>query len=991
MLCAHSFYSFGRGVLSPQTLCREAARQGVTHIALADTGGIYGFVNFLDAARAHGINPIAAVTLSLEEGDLVVLAEGREGYAAMCKLITAYHGVPRPRFQALFRKIEPAHLVLLGRNERLLLHAVEWNGSTNTFVALGVGPDAATGASCATKLGIEAVAAPLVYASCSNHENVHRLQRAIALRTSLDRIPPRELWPNTGFSRTPGDIEAIKRTWPEAWRGSCELAQRCAIRWSFEKPILPSISPSAKDAAQRLRQLAFSGATERYTAPRPAELRPQLEHELEVIISRGLADYFLVVYDLVKHSPVTCGRGSAASSLVSYCLGITHVDPLAADLYFDRFLGPGRTDIPDIDVDFPWDERHDVIRRLFGSRPSGEVALVSNHVTFGVRAAVRETGHVLGMTEGELAELTRNMHGSDHDPGGAEGFGDTAFSPHTVTNVRMKRLLKLAEGLKGLPRHLSRHCGGVVMVSGGIDGVVPYEPLPDGLHLIQWEKDQAEAAGLVKIDLLGNRSLALVRDAIKWVNVSGETTLSYRSLKPLDDPSTMDLLAKGNTMGIFYVESPAMRQLQRKAGTGEFESLVVHSSLIRPAANRWISEYVQRLRAGSHPTIHPALDRLLEESQGILCYQEDVMRVAVELAGFDFASADRLRRTLSKKGGQPLEELAQRFRRGLRDSGLTKEQAEVIWSMVESFAGYSFCKAHSASYALVSFKAAYLKAHFPAEFMAALLSNGGGYYTAQAYVSELRRMGLDLLPPDINLAGNEYVPLHQGVRVGFAQIKSLGENDIARLLHCRTEGDFVSMEDLLTRCPLSVPAVRGLILSGSFDSFHGPASRVPLLRALASRNATKRPGALDLLPAPPRLYHGVPDERLQRFQELDVLGFPLKGHPLDLVPLPAGFDPCPTPLLAERIEARVRLVGWMVISKPVRTRSGEKMAFVSFEDREDIYETVFFPKAYKRFGPLLKSGRPFLVSGTATEEWGSLTLAVDNIQPLPFQPPWSPQ
>jgi DNA polymerase III alpha subunit len=492
----------------------------------------------------------------------------------------------------------------------------------------------------------------------------------------------------------------------------------------------------------------------------------------------------------------------------------------------------------------------------------------------------------------------------------------------------------------------------------------------------------------VKIDILGNRSLALVRDAIRHVNKTDGEQLNYQSLNPLTDEKTTRLLARGDTMGIFYVESPAMRQLQCKAGTGDYESLVIHSSIIRPAANQWISEYIERIKSGEYPRIHPVFDEMLSETHGILCYQEDVMRVAGELAGFDHGDADRLRRTLTKKSSVPLHEIADRFIVGLKKSGLSDDQARHVWKMMESFGGYSFCKAHSASYALVSFKAAYLKAHYPAEFMAALISNGGGYYTSQAYISELRRMGLGLLPPDINEAQSDFMPCGNAIRVGLRQIKGLGEDDIQRIREARSEYPIASLEDLWNRCSLSTTAVRGLILAGSLDSIHGPGCRVHLLREMAgytSKTSTRQP--LALVPVPPRIYHDIPNEDYYRFQELDILGFTLKGHPLDLV----GQPTC-TSIKASELErhigSRITLPGWMVTTKPVRTRAGDDMAFVSFEDTHAIYETVLFPRSYRRYGELLRTGRPYVIRGEVTEEWGSITITVEHIMPIQFSPPW---
>ena len=988
ILRSHSYYAMGWGVRSPDALCRAAAERGYTHMAMADMNGLYGFVRFLDAARKHGIVPMAAVTLRFPDGELELISETRQGYTDLCRIISAYRSTGYRTLNGLREISSNPEILCLTRSARLLKQCIEWTGRKRTYLMISRQPVQEDAYIAARSSGIRTVIAPRIFALNAADQSTHVLQRAISLRTTWDNLPKRETWAERGLMVDQSEMRDLESGYPDAWRNTIEIAERCAVDWSFQKPILPRISSSEKEAADRLTQRVVSGAEQRYGNPDSHEVTSRIRQELDVIISRGLADYFLLVHDLVQYCPITCGRGSAASSIVSYCLGITHVDPVSSDLYFERFLGPGRTDIPDIDVDFPWDERPGVIETLFSMVPKNTIALVANHVTFRARAAVRETGRVFGMDERRLTELSRglrrSMHGFESD-----GAPISEIVEHNPERFRgMERILSSAASLKGLPRHLSRHCGGIVMVPEGVDTVVPVETLPDGLTIIQWEKDQTEEAGLVKIDILGNRSLALVRDAIRHVNSSHGEKLDYRSLNPLTDGKTTELLARGDTMGIFYVESPAMRQLQCKAGTGDYESLVIHSSIIRPAANQWISEYIERIKSGDYPRIHPVFDELLSETKGILCYQEDVMRVAGELAGFNHADADRLRRILTKKNSIPLVEMAERFIAGLKESGLADDQARHVWEMMESFGGYSFCKAHSASYALVSFKAAYLKAHYAAEFMAALISNGGGYYTSQAYVSELRRMGLELLPPDINDAFAEFIPCDKAVRVGLGHIKGLGGDDIDRILTARSEYPITSLDDLWDRCSLSTSAVHGLILAGALDTIHGRGCRMHLLRELAGytgRNPARQ--TLSLVHSPPRIYDDAPDEDYYRFQELDVLGFTLKGHPLDLIDL-SEFESVDASELSRHIGSRITLPGWMVTTKPVRTKAGDDMAFVSFEDWHAIYETVLFPRAYGRYGEILRAGRPYVIHGEVTEEWGSITVNIERITPIPFSPPW---
>ncbi|MBI5366998.1 MAG: DNA polymerase III subunit alpha, partial [Planctomycetes bacterium] len=524
------------------------------------------------------------------------------------------------------------------------------------------------------------------------------------------------------------------------------------------RPIFPVFAaPGGGDPFDYLRAETWTGARRRYREITPA-VRARIEYELALIREKGFASYFLVVRDIVRRSERTCGRGSAAASIVAYVLGITHVDPIAHNLYFERFLNPGRVDPPDIDVDFPWDERDAVLEYLFRTYGPAHTAMIANHVTFQPRAAIREVAKVYGLPEGEIADLTERIPWFYDAPGLRDMLRDHPHFRDVALRPPWPEILALAERLVGFPRLLSVHCGGVVITPDPITNHAPLEPAAKGLPIVQWEKDAAEELGLVKIDLLGNRSLAVIRDALAAVRAHHGVDVRYDEWDPLEDPATQALLAAGRTMGVFYVESPAMRRLQQKTGRGDFGHLVIASSIIRPAANAFIREYVRRLRGEPYASLHPILDTVLAETYGIMSYQEDVSKIAMAMGGFTAAEADGLRKLLSKKDRvHKLAEYRRRFADGARIRGIAADVIDKVWEMIESFAGYSFCKPHSASYALVSFKSAWLKAHFPAEFMAAVISNQGGYYSTFAYLSEARRMGIALLGPDVNASGRAYI------------------------------------------------------------------------------------------------------------------------------------------------------------------------------------------------------------------------------------------
>jgi error-prone DNA polymerase len=433
-----------------------------------------------------------------------------------------------------------------------------------------------------------------------------------------------------------------------------------------------------------------------------------------------------------------------------------------------------------------------------------------------------------------------------------------------------------------------------------------------------------------------------------------------------------------------------MRQLQQKCRTGDFDHLVIHSSIIRPAANKYIHEYVRRLRGGGYQSLHPILDDVLRETYGIMVYQEDVSRIAMAMAGFDAANADLLRKILSKKrAGRKLEDYREMFYAGAAGRGVPRKVMDAVWEMIMSFSGYSFCKPHSASYALVSYKSGYLRAHFPAEFIAAVLTNQGGYYSPFAYVSEARRMGLQVLLPDINESRKAYRGKDKTVRVGLMQLKGLHASALEAILEERRQGPFRSLEDFLCRVEVDVADVKILIKSGSFDSVARGASRPRMIwQALAwnENRASRRSVTRSLFHDMPQV---VPPQvpqysaRTVLEHELETLDFLISRHPLSLYSHAlSGLHYVRGADLPKHVGKRVTTVGWWVTGKLITTKDDEPMEFISFEDTSALYETVFFPKAYARFCHILNRSRPYVLTGAVQEEFGVCTLAVDSVRLL---------
>jgi len=990
-----SYYSLSLATAAPETLCELAVQQGYRGLAITDRDNLYGLWNILQSCRRQGLRPIVGAELSEPDSDrlLVCLVVDEAGYSNLCRLISRRHCQTDFRFERELPRAASG-LIVLGRGSGLL-QSLQTSG---VEVAADLGPRPTERArrlrQWAHARGIAAVMTAESSLAREEERNLYHLLRAISLNTSMSRLAQLEPLGKV-FALEPAETYRQRfAVWPEVVMATEELAGRCR----FTGPEFGIVMPPWReqrlgDAAAVLRRRAYQGARLRYGDDLGEPVVERLEHELKVIEEMGFSSYFLVVRDIVHRKGADgarkrrriCGRGSGAASLVAYCLEITNVCPLKYNLYFERFLNPGRSDPPDIDVDFSWDERDEVLAEVLADF-AGHSAMVSNHIFFQPRMAIRETAKAFGMPGYEISRLTKRLHWL-HGVNEETIIGRLRQLPSLKDqdfSDPWPEILNLAARLIGLPRYLSVHPGGVVITPKPITDYVPVQYAAKGVPIIHWEKDSVEEAGLVKIDILGNRSLGVIRDAVRSVREGG-IELDELSWKPEDDPRTRSGVARGTTMGCFYIESPAMRLLQQKAGTGDFEQLVIQSSIIRPAANDFVREYVRRLHGGAWQPLHPLVGDVLDESYGLMVYQEDVSRVAVALAGFSHARADGLRKVMSKKDKElRLLDYREWFYSGCRKRNIAEEDIDQVWEMIMSFSGYSFCKPHSASYARVSYQAAYLKHHHPAEFMAAVISNQGGYYSTMAYVSEARRLGLEILHPDVNQSRYRWFGRGRKIRVGLQAIQGLSDKLVKRLLGEREKCQFTSPLEFWNRVAPAEDEGRVLIHAGAMDSLDPQLNRTALLwqwAAFQRGRTLKRASSLFpvQLPLPPPLQ--PPDMASQLRREYQVLGFLCRHHPITLMGRPPqGLVKMKE--VASNVGRRIRCAGWLLTGKIVSTKTGEAMEFLTFEDETAIQETTFFPQVYKRSAHLLQSGRAYILTGLVEEDYGAVTLTVEQLQPL---------
>lgn len=1001
-LLTSSCYSFHYGTMFPRDLVRQAGRLGYSALALSDRNGVYGIPAFLEACGEEGfqdagadgrtgpeggVRPILGTELAEGSARALLIARTREGWSRICRILTARSEGGFDLAAAVRAEVETGPCVLgrgappdlfIATDALPLLEAAR--GSVYALVAPTSGR--AGGGERAFRRALAATGAPLLatgevrFLDPAGRE-VQRLLSAIGSGRTKAEVREDELSPPGAVLAPPAWALRPYEAVPEAIAANEALAESVEFRSIFEGFIFPKYAAAGdRGAAALLRSRVYEGIEKRYGSVEGA-VRARVEYELGIIESKGFSDYFLVVRDIVRKTSRTCGRGSAAASVVSYALGITDVDPLAHGLYFERFLNPGRKDPPDIDVDFAWDERDAILDSVIEDFSRERAARVANHVCFQARSALRETARAYGMPDGEIGAVERALY-LDRQRALAEA--DPVW----------REILDLAPRIAGFPRHLGVHSGGLIIVPGRLADTVPVVPSGSGIRVTAWDKEGVEAAGLVKIDLLGNRSLAVVRDVLANLRENG-SPLDEEHWDPLSDADTVRLLARGDTLGVFYVESPAMRLLQKKTGRGDFEHLVIHSSIIRPAANRYINEYIDRLKGKPYEPLHPLLDGQLSETYGILCYQEDVSKAAVALAGFTPAEADGIRKVLSKK--DVLTRLAayrEQFESGARARGVEEATIAAVWGMIESFAGYSFVKAHSASYAQLSFRSAYLRAHHGAEFMAAVMSNRGGFYSTLAYASEARRMGLRLLPPDVNQSEARCRGRAGAIRFGLGMVSGLGEGTVRALLEeRRRNGLYGGVDDLGRRIRIDRTEAEALAGSGALDSLDAGSNCASKLLGLLARTAAREdprgPGTELFEDSAPST--GAPSARRRdgmswrrRLEaRMRYLGTTLDEHPLELYP--RALDAPRT--LGRELESlagrRVELLGWPITAKPVLTASEEPMEFVSFEDETALYEAVLFPDTYRRYRSLLCDYKPLWVRGRAEEDRGAVVLSVESL------------
>jgi DNA polymerase III alpha subunit len=943
-LTCRSYYSLLRGSVSVQRWVRRAKECGYGAIALADVNSLYGAVDFYKAAGQVKIKPVLGVEILTDSQRAVLLAENRAGYKNLCRIITARNLCPN--FDLIEQLKHNKEGVICVCNQPELLHELKQFFEREYLFAACQAP---TQAEWAKAHEIESVVCT-TFNVVEDDDIVTAKLLARIRQLSVAGAGPQD---NCGFNKLIPEEELRQkfRNYSQAVTGAEWIAQRCNFQLLNGRYYLPEVKlAKGKTGDSELARLCHVGLAKRYK-PVNKEVVKRLEDELAVIRRNKFSDYFLVVHNVISFAkqngiPVEV-RGSAAGSLVAYVLGFTRVCPIENNLYFERFMNAGRGDCPDIDIDLCWRRRDEVIDYCYENWGIGHVAMISNINRYRRRSAIRDTARAFGLKPTEINRLVKER------------------TPPANSTV-----YALAGKIVGVPRHLGVHCGGIVITPSQVRDIVPLERATKGVVVTQYDKDAAEAVGLVKIDLLGNRALSTVNGAVNIISKS-PNSLDIDDVNPQDE-KTGKMLGSGDSLGVFQCESPGMRQLLRGLGVKTRKDVAIALSLIRPgpASGGMKAEFIERHVNGKpFEYLHPKMKEMLGETYGVMLYQEDVMRIAVEVAGYSVADADRFRSEVSTKvsasrlHNQYIDFVYSRA----EQAGIDRQSAEAIWDDILRFAAYSYCKAHATVYANIAWQTAFLKANYPRQFYTSLFNNHHGMYPLRVYVWDAIRHGVRILPPHVNRSEMEWTPEAKAVRAGLNIIKGLSDKTMQTIITQRQIRLFADIEDLRTRVRFRRPELQSLIHVGACDGLGK--SRPAML--MAFRFAPVNPSQLLLFDIGNNQLQLPEYNRMAKLQaEVQITGIPFSIHPAVLFQI----KHVPAAKLDRFINREITIAGFIATARRARTGNGKVMGFVTLEDSSGLAEVTFFPDQLEKYHGICRASGPVWVTGKVTKHLSSVAV-----------------
>lgn len=1078
----HTEYSMLDGAARVKDVVRAAAADGQPAVAITDHGVMYGVIDFYKEARAAGVKPIIGIEAYVTPGSrfdrpvrsqnvryhMTLLAENEVGYRNLIKLssrafLEGYYYKPRMDFELLAEHSEGI---------------IATSGCLSGPVAFHLAPDAGREEGVAAERDFDRAVANAgilreifgpdrFFVEVQNHGldaqrhimgdllEIARRTDTPLLATNDAHYTRREEWEThdvllciqTGANHDdPGRFKfdaqefylksaaEMRALFPDdEFPGACDntllVAERADVTLEFGQVLLPEFPvPPGETEASYLERLVFEGARERYGDPLPEEVEERIRHELKIIGEMGFPSYFLIVWDLIRYARergirTGPGRGSAAGSIVAYCLRITDLDPLRFGMIFERFLNPGRKQMPDIDMDF--DERHrsEMIRYVAEKYGSDHVAQIITFSTIKGKQAVRDAARVFGYPYSLGDRIAKLMPPSilgkeaslddclvpppdDADPMRKDWYANAqGLREEYEKSPEVKRVVDAARGLEGLRRQDSIHAAAVVIAPKPLTEIVPIQRKGEDAEVVtQYEMYGIEAIGLLKMDFLGLRNLSTIERTLELIAETRGENLDIDSI-PLDDPATYRLLQQGDTIGVFQLEGGPMRSLIRAVAPETFEHIIAVNALYRPGPMGLNMHYEYAERKNGRKEViypHPATKPFLESTYGIIVYQEQVMQVAQELAGYSMAEADNLRRAMGKKIKAVMEAEREKFVAGCVSQGHSEELGRELWDAIEPFAGYGFNKSHSACYAFIAYQTAYLKTHYPAEYMAALLTSVKRDKDRTAlYLNECRRMEIQVLVPDINQSDLDFTVTDGKIRFGLSAVRNVGEGVVERILEERRRGGpFTDFVDFCERVPLEVlnkRTVESLIKAGAFDSLgysrKGLSERFEeIIDAVTQRRRNEEMGQFSLFgggddPVPGGSYDIPTDEWQQRTKlsfEKEMLGLYISDHPLLTVAAALrARRAVPIPSLWDMPDGSNVTVGGLVAAVTRRyTRNGDPMVFFQLEDLEGSVEVVCFPRTVAEHGPLLREDAVVILSARLDHRGDDVKLVARALEAL---------
>jgi DNA polymerase-3 subunit alpha len=1013
-LNCHSHFSLRYGTLSPEELVQAARRWGITALALTDINNTSCTGEFVKRCKAAGIKPIVGIDFRTKEGErcYVGIARNAEGFAELNRYLTYFSLNDKPLPEVYDPSIipHPSFLIIYPK----LIKPID---QFKDYEYLGIRPEhvhrlfSAEVRHFPKKL---LLFSPATFLDDEGYE-LHRILRAIDQNELLSRLDPKSVAKKTERLHPPEVLLDFYKIYPAIIENTKRIVDACHIELETGDRVNRQTFTGSKPGDMALlKKLALTGLKSRYPEHDPALHRKamqRIEKELALIEQMDFGAYFLIAWDLIRYAHSVgihhVGRGSGANSIVAYCLHITDVDPLELDLYFERFVNPHRSSPPDFDLDFSWDERDDVTDYIFKRYGKEHTALMATYSTFQFNAAVRELGKVYGLPKAEIdtfiddvlkATGTEDVQYWRYEKGErltVDGPPAPATRHQSPVTHHQSLILQYARRLHGFPNYLSIHAGGILISEKPLACHTALQLMPKGFPVTHFDMYHGEDMGFHKLDILSQRGLGHVKDAVDLVKRNQGKAIDIHDIAAIKkDEKVKAQLRSGHCIGCFYVESPAMRGLLKKLRCEEYVHLVAASSIIRPgvAQSGMMKEYIRRFHhPHSFEYLHPAFKEHLGETFGVMVYQEDVIKILHHFAGLDLGESDVLRRMMTgkKADSEKYRRLEATYFENCKKKGYTDELANEVWRQIKSFAGYSFCKAHSASFAVESFQSLYLKAYFPLEFMVAVINNFGGFYKTEYYFHEARMAGASIHAPCVNrslwltnIAGKD-------IHIGFGHLHGMEQKAAHRIVQQRAmNGPFRSLADFVNRVDITADQLEILIRIGAFR-FTGM-NKYELMweknAVFNPKTAQGRAGSASLLFDEPEERFSLPDLREgefdQVFDEIELLGFPLRS-PFDLLVErrhPGCIAAADMPAYLGKM---VDTLGYYVCRKDVRTVKGDLMNFGTWLDEEGhFFDTTHFPN-FLKMSPFRGKGI-YKITGKVVEEYGFPSIEVVKMERLAF-------